>query len=106
MYQRIRILPRLMRDVSHIDITCRLMGAPPALRKPSVRTVMAHSGQLTPIQSDHRLICFLYSLTTCSVALPSCLRALTRVPIVDSCRRFQASSAVSHLSPCLCARPI
>ena len=27
VYQKIRILPRLMRDVSKIDMTCRLMGA-------------------------------------------------------------------------------
>ena len=31
VYQKIRILPRLMRDVSNIDLTCRLMGEPPAL---------------------------------------------------------------------------
>ena len=26
VYQKIRILPRLMRDVSDIDMTCRLLG--------------------------------------------------------------------------------
>ena len=26
VYQKIRILPRLMRDVSQIDMTCRLLG--------------------------------------------------------------------------------